>query len=84
VKVPNQCVLAMIRGLGIGLARMTCRFVAATIWRHAGRVGVSDSAGYAEHAVLPRLMDRLRSMTGAGAPTIKPGMCVISAVPACA
>ena len=35
-------------------------FVAAKIWRHAGRTGVSYSDHYEEKGVFERLMDRLR------------------------
>ena len=60
-----------MRHTTLATARLTFLFVAAKIWRHAGRVGVSYSADYAEQAVLQRLMDRLRRMTGAFAPVIK-------------
>ena len=35
-------------------------FVAARIWRHAGRTGESYSDHYEEKGVFERLMDRLR------------------------
>jgi len=60
-----------MRHTTLATARLKFLFVAAKIWRHAGRVGVSYSADYAEQAGLQRLMDRLRSMTGAFAPVIR-------------
>ena len=42
-------------------------FLAAKIWRHAGRVGVSYSDHYPEQGIFRRLMDRMRSITFAGA-----------------
>ena len=60
-----------MRHTTLATARLKFLFVAAKIWRHAGRVGVSDSADYAEQVVLQRLMDRLRRMTGAFVPVIK-------------
>jgi hypothetical protein len=35
-------------------------FLAAKIWRQAGRVGVSYSDHYAEQGIFRRLLDRLR------------------------
>jgi hypothetical protein len=37
-------------------------FVAAKIWRHAGRVGISYSDQYPERGLFQRLMDRLRKI----------------------
>jgi hypothetical protein len=51
----------------LATARLRFLFVAAKIWRHAGRVGVSYSDHYQERGLLDRLMQRLRSLTsGAG------------------
>ena len=47
--------------LGDGALRFL--FVAAKIWRHAGRVGVSYSDQYPERGLFQRLMDRLRDIT---------------------
>ena len=44
-------------------ARLRFLFVAAKIWRHAGRVGISYSDQYTERGLLRRLMDRLRNIT---------------------
>lgn len=60
-----------MRHTTLATARLKFLFIAAKIWRHAGRVGVSYSADYAEQAVLQRLMDRLRRMTDAFAPVIR-------------
>jgi len=50
----------------LATARLRFLFVAAKIWRHAGRVGVSYSDHYQERGLLDRLMQRLRSIaTGA-------------------
>jgi hypothetical protein len=48
----------------LATARLRFLFVAAKIWRHAGRVGVSYSDHYQERGLLDRLMQRLRSITG--------------------
>ena len=41
--------------------------MAAKIWRHAGRTGVSYSDHYEEKGVFERLMDRLRRIAPRGA-----------------
>ena len=45
--------------------------LAAKIWRHAGRVGVSYSGHYEEKGIFERLMGRLRAIT-AGADGFAP------------
>jgi hypothetical protein len=47
----------------LATARLRFLFLAARIWRHAGRVGVSYSDRYAERPLFDRLMTRLRSIT---------------------
>jgi hypothetical protein len=47
----------------LATARLRFLFVAAKIWRHAGRVGISYSDQYTERGLLQRLMDRLRKIT---------------------
>src|SRR5712692_13539 len=47
----------------LATSRLRFLFVAAKIWRHAGRVGVSYSDHYAEKDLWQRLMDRLRAVT---------------------
>ena len=45
-------------------ARLRFLFVAAKIWRHAGRVGISYSDHYQEKGAIQRLMGRLRDIAG--------------------
>lgn len=51
----------------LAITRPRFLFLAAKIWRHAGRVGVSYSDHYPEQGIFRRLMDRMRSITFAGA-----------------
>lgn len=44
----------------MAMARLRFLFLAAKIWRHAGRVGISYSDQYAERGLFQRLMNRLR------------------------
>jgi len=46
----------------LATARLRFLFLAAKIWRHAGRVGVSYSDHYAEQGIFSRLMHRLRAI----------------------
>lgn len=46
----------------LAMARLRFLFVAAKIWRHSGRVGISYSDQYQEKGLLQRLMDRLRAI----------------------
>lgn len=55
----------------LATARLRFLFLAAKIWRHAGRVGVSYSDHYEEKSTLDRLMGRLRAIT-AGADGFAP------------
>ena len=50
----------------LATARLKLLFLAARIWSHAGRVGVSYSDHYAEQPLFNRLMRRLRSVTARG------------------
>jgi hypothetical protein len=50
----------------LATARLRYLFLAAKIWRHAGRVGVSYSDHYAEQGIFHRLMDRLRAIVTVG------------------
>jgi len=47
----------------LATARLRFLFLAARIWRHAGRVGVSYSDHYQEKGAFQQLMDRLRKVT---------------------
>jgi hypothetical protein len=53
-----------LRHTTMATARLRFLFVAAKIWRHAGRVGVSYSDHYQEQGIFQRLMDRLRAIAG--------------------
>jgi Transposase DDE domain group 1 len=46
----------------LAVARLRFLFLAAKIWRHAGRVGISYSDQYAERGLFQRLMERLRKI----------------------
>jgi hypothetical protein len=46
----------------LATARLRFLFIAAKIWRHAGRSGVSYSDQYEEKGLFRRLMDRLREI----------------------
>src|SRR5712664_1755551 len=47
----------------LATARLRFLFVAAKIWKHSGRVGISYSDQYAERGLFQRLMERLRAIT---------------------
>ena len=49
-----------LRHTTLATSRLRFLFVAAKIWRHAGRTGVSYSDHYQEKGLFLRLMDRLR------------------------
>jgi hypothetical protein len=49
-----------LRHTTLATSRLRFLFVAAKIWRHAGRTGVSYSDHYEEKGLFERLMDRLR------------------------
>jgi Transposase DDE domain group 1 len=46
----------------LATSRLRFLFIAAKIWRHAGRTGISYSDHYEEKTIFQRLMSRLRSM----------------------
>jgi len=52
--------VAELRHTTLATARLRYLFVAAKIWRHAGRSGVSFGHHYEEKDVFHRLMERLR------------------------
>jgi hypothetical protein len=61
----------------LATSRLRFLFVAAKIWRHAGRTGVSYSDQYEEKGVFERLMDRLRRIVPRGqgyAPVMVPAL----------
>jgi len=51
-----------LQHITLATARLRFLFLAAKIWRHAGRVGVSYSDHYQEQGIFERLMDRLRAI----------------------
>ncbi len=55
-----------LRHTTLATSRLRFLFVAAKIWRHAGRTGVSYSDHYEEKGVFERLMDRLRKIVPRG------------------
>jgi Transposase DDE domain group 1 len=55
-----QADAAALHHTTLATSRLRFLFVAAKIWRHAGRTGVSYSDSYEEKGVFERLMDRLR------------------------
>jgi len=59
----------------LATARLRFLFLAAKIWRHAGRVGISYSDHYADQGIFQRLMDRLRAITSEG-PRFRPVLAV--------
>ena len=59
-----------LRHTTLATARLKFLFVAAKIWHHARRIGVSYSADYAEQPVFTRMMDRLRRVTPAFQPVL--------------
>ncbi len=58
----EQAKVAELKHTTLAIARLRFLFLAAKIWRHAGRVGVSYSDHYAERGLFQRLMERLRSI----------------------
>ena len=58
----EQAQVAELKHTTLAIARLRFLFLAAKIWRHAGRVGVSYSDHYAERGLFQRLMERLRSI----------------------
>ena len=58
----EQVKLEELKHTTLAIARLRFLFLAAKIWRHAGRVGVHYSDQYAERGLFQRLMDRLLSI----------------------
>jgi len=55
-----------MRHTTLATARLRFLFLAAKIWRHAGRVGVSYSDHYEDQGLFHRLMDRVRAIAPGG------------------
>jgi len=62
-----QVDVGKLRHTTLATARLRFLFLAAKIWRHAGRTGVSYSDHYEEQGTFQRLMDRLRRIVPRGA-----------------
>ncbi len=74
---PTDTEATEIRHTTLATARLRFLFIAARIWRHAGRTGVSYSDHYEEKATFQRLMDRLRRIaarTTGFAPVLTPAL----------
>lgn len=72
-----QADATQLRHTTLATARLRFLFVAAKIWRHAGRTGVSYSDHYEEKGIFERLMDRLRRIAPRGqgyAPVMVPAL----------
>jgi hypothetical protein len=69
--------VTQLRHTTLATSRLRFLFVAAKIWRHAGRTGVSYSDHYEEKGVFEQLMDRLRKIMQRGtsyAPVMLPAL----------
>jgi Transposase DDE domain group 1 len=55
-----------LRHTTLATARLRFLFVAAKIWKHAGRTGVSYGDHYEERGIFQQLMDRLRRIRAGG------------------
>jgi hypothetical protein len=66
-----------LRHTTLATARLRFLFVAAKIWRHAGRTGVSYSDHYEERGLFHRLMDRLRAIA-MGGPSFAPALAALA------
>ena len=62
----EQAKVETLKHTTLATARLRFLFLAAKIWRHAGRVGVSYSDHYAEQGIFRRLMERLRMIASEG------------------
>ena len=54
----------------LATARLRFLFVAARIWTHSGRIGISYSDHYPEKGLFQRLMDRLRDIAADFSPVL--------------
>jgi hypothetical protein len=73
----SQAGATELRHTTLATSRLRFLFVAAKIWRHAGRTGISYSDHYEEKGVFERLMNRLRKIEPRGsgfAPVMLPAL----------
>lgn len=63
---PENAPIATLQHTTLATSRLRFLFVAARLWRHAGRVGVSYSDQYPEKWALTDLMARLRRIASPG------------------
>ena len=57
-----QADVSALKHTTLATSRLRFLFIAAKIWRHAGRTGVSYSDHYEEKTTFQRLMARLRNI----------------------
>ena len=72
-----QADAAALKHTTLATSRLRFLFVAAKIWRHAGRTGVSYGDHYEEKGMFDRLMERLRQIVARGqgyAPVMAPAL----------
>src|ERR1044071_8616652 len=62
----EQAKVESLKHITLATARLRFLFLAARIWRHAGRVGVSYSDHYEEKGIFGRLLGRLRAIAPDG------------------
>ena len=73
-----QADAAELKHTTLATSRLRFLFVAAKIWRHAGRTGISYGDHYEEKGVFERLMARLGRIARSGqryAPVMQPALC---------
>jgi len=61
-----------LRHTTLAMARLRFLFLAARVWRHAGREGISYSDHYEEQGLFHRLMKRLRGIAFVGPGNLLP------------
>ena len=61
-QAPETAKVAELKHTTLAIARLRFLFLAAKVWRDAGRVGVNYSDQYAERGLFQRLMHRLRTI----------------------
>ena len=74
---PPEADATSLRHTTLATPRLRFLFIAAKIWRHAGRTGISYSDHYEEKGVFQQLMERLRRITRRDSklsPVIKPAL----------